>query len=152
MGWKPYMHTRLPSLTHSVLIVLQEVPQGHEMDEPSSCFVYKSAYVYICWMTCNVFVYAYWSVSEHDTPSFDYNENTFLLWNASVNIVLSCFVFGNKFRNSFKSKGFTLKIFKSINENRSFLAEILGMSQSSTISSFGAFWVAFKELFLFRVE
>ena len=42
------------------------------MDEPSSCFVYKSAYVYICYMTCNVFVYAYWSVSEHDTPSFDY--------------------------------------------------------------------------------
>nr|KAJ0187866.1 hypothetical protein LSAT_V11C900472990 [Lactuca sativa] len=38
------------------------------------------------------------------------------------------FCFGNKFRNSFKSKGFTLKIFKSINENRSFLAEILGMS------------------------
>ena len=49
------------------------------MDEPSSCFVYKSAYVYICYMACNVFVYAYWSVSEHDTPSFDYNENTFLL-------------------------------------------------------------------------
>ena len=80
-------------------------------------------------MTCNVIVYAYWSVSEHDTPSFDYNENTFLLRNALVNIVLSCFVFGNKFRKSFKSKGFTLKIFKSLNENRSFLAEILGMSQ-----------------------
>ena len=129
MGWKPYMLTRLPSLAHPILFVLQEVAQGHKMDDSSSCFVYKSAYVYICYMTCNVFVYAYWSVSEHDTPSFDYNENTFLLWNASVNNVLSCFVFGNKFRNSFKSKGFTLKIFKSINENRSFLAEILGMSQ-----------------------
>ena len=130
VGWKPYMLTRLPSLTHSVLFVLQEVAQGRKMDGSSCCFVYKSVYVYICWMTCNVIVYAYWSVSEHDTPSFDYiMKNTFLLWNALVNIVLSCFVFGNKFRNSFKSKGFTLKIFKSINENRSFLAEILGMSQ-----------------------
>ena len=30
------------------LFVLHEVAQGHKMDEPSSCFVYKSVYVYIC--------------------------------------------------------------------------------------------------------
>ena len=129
VGWKPYMLTRLPSLTHSVLFVLQEVAQGRKMDGSSSCFVYKSVYVYICWMTCNVIVYALWSVSEHDIPSFDYIMKMHLLMKCFDKYYFIMFCFGNKFRNSFKSKGFTLKLFKSINENRSFLAEILGMSQ-----------------------
>ena len=76
------------------LFVLQEVAQGHKMDEPSSGFVYKSVYVYICWMTCNVIVYALWSVSEHDIPSFDYIMKCISWWNALINIILSCFVLG----------------------------------------------------------
>ena len=77
VGWKPYMLTRLPSLTHSVLFVLQEVAQGRKMDGSSCCFVYKSVYVYICWMTFNVIVYALWSVSEHDIPTFDYEMKSY---------------------------------------------------------------------------
>ena len=40
------MLTRLPSLTHSVLFVLQEVVRGHEMDEPS-VVLFTSLYMYI---------------------------------------------------------------------------------------------------------
>ena len=80
-------------------------------------------------MTCNVIVYALWSVSEHDIPSFDYIMKMHLLMKCFDKYYFIMFCFGNKFRNTFKSKGFTLKLFKSINENRSFLAEILGMSQ-----------------------
>ena len=129
MGWKPYMLTRLPSLTHSVLFVLQEVAQGRKMDGSSCCFVYKSAYVYICWMTCNVIVYALWSVSEHDIPSFDYIMKCISWWNALINIILSYFVLGINSAIFLNQKDLLWNYFKSINENRSFLAEILGMSQ-----------------------
>ena len=129
VGWKPYMLTRLPSLTHSVLFVLQEVARGHKMDEPSSCFVYKSVYVYICWMTCNVYRLCFMVCIGTWHPEFWLYNEMHLLMKCFDKYYFIMFCFGNKFRNSFKSKGFTLKIFKSINENRSFLAEILGMSQ-----------------------
>ena len=130
MGWKPYMLTRLPSLTHSVLFVLQEVAQGRKMDGSSCCFVYKSVYVYICWMTCNVIVYALWSVSEHDIPTFDYEMKSYFYMKCFDKYLFYHVLFlGTNSASLLKSNGFTLKMFKKHKWNRSFLAEILGMSQ-----------------------
>ena len=77
-------------------------------------------------MTCNVIVYALWSVSEHDIPSFDYIMKMHLLMKCFDKYYFIMFCFGNKFRNSFKSKGFTLKIFKSINEKSVFSGRDFG--------------------------
>ena len=109
--------------------VLQEVAQGRKMDGSSCCFVYKSVYVYICWMTCNVYRLCFMVCIGTWHPEFWLYNEMHLLMKCFDKYYFIMFCFGNKFRNSFKSKGFTLKIFKSINENRSFLAEILGMSQ-----------------------
>ena len=98
------------------------------MDHLVVLFTSMYMYIFVEWLVMFI-VYALWSVSEHDIPSFDYIMKMHLLMKCFDKYYFIMFCFGNKFRNSFKLKGFTLKLFKSINENRSFLAEILGMSQ-----------------------
>ena len=128
VGWKTYMLTRLPSLTHSVDLYYRKWRKSLRWANHQVIFVYKSAYVYICYMTCNVFVYAYWSVSEHDTPSFDYIMKCISWWNALINIILSCFVLGTNSATLLNQKNLLWNYFKKHKWNRSFLAVILGMS------------------------
>ena len=130
VGWKPYMLTRLPSLTHSVLNCITG-SGGRAWDGWTiKLFCLQVCIcIYICWMTCNVIIYALWSVSEHDIPSFDYIMKCISWRNALINIILSCFVLGTNSATLSNQKDLLWNYFKSIYENRSFLAEILGMSQ-----------------------
>ena len=57
--------------------------------------LFTSLYMYIFVERLVMFiVYALWSVSEHDIPSFDYIMKCISWWNALINIILSCFVLG----------------------------------------------------------
>ena len=128
--WKPYMLTRLPSLTHSVYLYYRKWRKSLRWANHQVIFVYKSAYVYICWMTCNVIVYALWSISEHDIPTFDYEMKSYFYMKCFDKYLFYHVLFlGTNSASLLKLKGFTLKMFKKHKWNRSFLAEILGMSQ-----------------------
>ena len=128
--WKPYMLTRLPSLTHSVDLYYRKWRKSLRWANHQVIFVYKSAYVYICWTTCNIIVYALWSISEHDIPTFDYEMKSYFYMKCFDKYLFYHVLFlGTNSASLLKSNGFTLKMFKKHKWNRPFLAEILGMSQ-----------------------
>ena len=112
MGLKTLYAHQAPKPDPLSLFVLQEAAQELKMDESSSCFVYKSVYVYICWMTCNVIVYALWSVSEHDIPTFDYEMKSYFYMKCFDKYLFYHVLFlGTNSASLLKSNGFTLKMF-----------------------------------------
>ena len=64
-------------------------------------------------MTCNVIVYALWSVSEHDIPIFDYEMKLYFFMKCfDKNLFYHVLFLGTNSASLLKSNRFTLKMFK----------------------------------------
>ena len=64
-------------------------------------------------MTCNVIVYALWSVSEHDIPSFDYIMKIHFLMKCFGKYYFIILCFWEQIPQLFKSKDYSEIILKA---------------------------------------
>ena len=130
-GLKTYMLTRLPSLTHSVYLYYRKWRKGIRwMNHQVVLFTSLYMYIFVEWLVMLSFM-LYDLYRNMTSRLLIMKWNYISLWNVLIKDLFYHVLFlGTNSASLLKSNGFTLKMFKKHKWNRSFMAEILGMSHS----------------------